>query len=392
MKKILLLLLTLSAGALGAMADNTVSVSSALIPQGKSGTFCIELTNSDSFASSMEVHLTLPEGITFGSVALSDRFTDNPTLNSTTNGQNVIITTLSATNAAISGNSGPLLFVTISADAGLAVGAKLTASVSKMELAKKVGNGHEKWNPEPFNFEIEITDKVILDEDSPALPIATNEAVDILVKRTIKANLWSTICLPFDMTKEQLINAFGDNVQLALFDSYIENGDGSITVNFEDSNLEDGLAGNYPYIIKTSKDISEFEVDAKITPDEENAIAEYQIGKKPKLETIGTFTGTLHAGTVIPENYLFLSNNKFYFSLGSTKCKAFRAYFWFKNVVPANFASSRIILNVSEGSGSYIHEIINDRMDNYTYDLQGRRVEKPVKGLYIHNGRKEVVR
>lgn len=396
MKKILLLLLTLSAGALSAMADNTVSVSSALIPQGKSGTFYIELTNTDAFASSMEVHLTLPEGITFGSVALSDRFTDNPTLNSTTNGQNVTITTLSATNAAISDNSGPLLFVTISADAGLAVGSKLTASITNMELAKKVGNGHEKWNPESFNFEIEITDKVILDENNPALPIATDAEVNILVKRTIKANQWNTICLPFDMTEEQIYAAFGNDVQLAEFDTtekgYTVNNDGSIEIDFIDTDLEDGLYGNFPYIIKTSSNISQFEVSAQIDPDETGAIDEYSEGKGSKKVIYRIFTGTLHAGTVIPENNLFLSDNQFYFSLGSTKCKAFRAYFWFKDIIPANFANSRIFLNVSEGSASYIHEIFNDKLDNYTYDLQGRRVEKPVKGLYIHNGRKEVVR
>ena len=172
MKKKILMLLALFAGVVTATADNTVSVGTALIPQGKTGTFSIELTNTDAFASSMEVHLTLPEGITFEGVALSDRFTDNPTVGKTINGQAVTITTLSSENKAITGNSGPLLLISVSADAELEVGEKLTASITKMELAKKVGDKHEKFNPEPFDFEMEITDRVILDENSTVAPAA----------------------------------------------------------------------------------------------------------------------------------------------------------------------------------------------------------------------------
>ena len=396
MKKKILVLLTLFAGLVTATADNTVSVGTVLIPQGRTGSFSIELTNSDAFASSMEIHLTLPDGITYESVALSDRFTDNPTLGSTINGQAITITTLSTTNAAISGNSGPLFFVTVSADANLEVGEKLTASFTKIELAKKVGNGHEKFNPEPFDFVIEITDKVILDENSPIVPTATDEEVDILVKRTIKANQWSTICLPFDMTEEQLYEAFGNDVQLAEFDTeegYNVNDDGSIVVNFIDTDLEDGLYGNWPYIIMTSSNISQFEVSAQISPEEADAIAEYTIGKGKNKRTVGTFTGTFHAGTVIPEYNLFLSDNKFYYSAGLTKCKAFRAYFWFEDILPdLNSAGSRFLINVSDGSLTSIREVMNNSENSHIYDLQGRRVKEPVKGLYIHNGRKEVVR
>ena len=116
MKKKILMLLTLFAGAVCASADNTVSVGTALIPQGKTGTFSIELTNTDQFASSMEVHLTLPEGITFEGVSLSSRLVDNPSVGNAINGQEVTITTLSTSNTAITGSSGPLLNITVSAD------------------------------------------------------------------------------------------------------------------------------------------------------------------------------------------------------------------------------------------------------------------------------------
>lgn len=43
------------------------------------------------------------------------------------------------------------------------------------------------------------------------------EGVNVRVKRTIKANEWSTLVLPFAMTAEQVKSAFGNDVQLADF-------------------------------------------------------------------------------------------------------------------------------------------------------------------------------
>jgi len=56
--------------------------------------------------------------------------------------------------------------------------------------------------------------RVVLDETSTTAPKASNGAVDVLVKRTIKANEWSTICLPFTMTETQVKTAFGDDVRI----------------------------------------------------------------------------------------------------------------------------------------------------------------------------------
>lgn len=400
MKRKILMLLTLFAGVVSAIADNTVSVGTALVPQGKTGTFSIELTNTDKFASSMEVHLTLPEGITFEGVTLSDRFTDIPSLSNSTSGQTVTITTLSGTNAAISGNSGPLLFVSVRADAEVAVGTKLTASITKMELAKKVGDKHEKWNPESFDFDIEITDKVILDENSPVVPIRTDEQVDILVKRTIRANEWSTICLPFAMSVDKLKAAFGDDYQLAYISGceFEKDGDDKVTtirVKFTDRTA--ALQVNRPYIIKVSNDITEFEVsNVKINPTDayktEITVEDDETGEDV---TLCSMTGNLKGGTVVPANSLFLNNNKFYYSVGKTKCKAFRAWFWFKDLLSdVATSSSRITFQVDDGSTTGINDVRSKKEDVRcdVYDLQGRRIENPTKGLYIRNGRKEVIK
>lgn len=399
MTKKIVMLLTLLACMLNAAADNTVSISNAFVPKGKTGNFSIDLANTDVFASSMEVHLTFPEGITFEDVTLSSRFTDNPTIGKSINGQSIIITILSTSNAAITGNNGPLLFITVSADANLGVGDKLTASVTKMELAKKVGDKHEKFNPDPFNFDIEITDYVILDENSTVAPTAQT-SVNVKVKRTIKANEWSTLCLPFDMTEAQVKTVFGNDVQLAYFVGYDVEKDGTnvtgISINFEEDDLSEGLSSNYPYIIKTSNDVTEFTLTAMDIEPDDIIQQTYSSGKGANKKT-GRFIGTYQANTVVPDNSLFLSSNKFWYSAGLTKMKAFRAYFTLNDVLTdIGSANTRVLMSFDgdiTGINDATHLNANERiMKDEGYDLQGRKVENPSKGLYIINNKKVLVK
>ena len=397
MKKKILMLLTLFLGVVTATADNTVSVSSALIPQGKTGTFSIDLTNTDAFASSMEIHLTLPEGITFESVALSDRFTDNPTIGSTVNGQSITITTLSTANAAISGDSGPLLFVTVAADASLEVGEELTASFTKIELAKKVGNGHVKFNPDPFDFEIVITDRVILDENSVIAP-TQQSGVNVLVKRSIKKNTWSTIVLPFTLARTKVANAFGSNVELYEFSGFeTDYGDDetnntplNIVINLKSYSVpRNGIPGGKPLLIKVSDDIESFEVDnVNIINTVTDAVKEDEVNGLS-----GKLTGT-YIKTKVPANGLFISDDKFWYSKGKTNIKAFRCWFELEAVLGEETEfGARVTLNFDDSGSTGIKDNNREAVtNNRYYDLQGRRIAQPAKGLYIHNGRKEVIR
>ena len=100
--------------------------------------------------------------------------------------------------------------------------------------------------------------------------------------------------------------------------------------------------------------------------------------------------------TVLDQYTLFLNDNKFWYSAGKTKMKAFRAYFDFLDIltdVEDNYASRNITMSFNNNTTG-ISTMHNSEciMHNSIYDLQGRRVVKPGKGLYIKNGRKEVVR
>ena len=160
--------------------------------------------------------------------------------------------------------------------------------------------------------------------DPNAIKPATD--VKVTVRRTINADAWSTICLPFDMTEEQTKEIFGNDVQLACFTGYDVEKEGgdvlSITINFDEDDLSEGFYGNYPYLIKTSKDITEFELTTTIAPD---AVQEIFSQGKGENKKSGKFIGTYQAETVVPENSLFLSGNQFWYSAGLTKMKALLA-------------------------------------------------------------------
>ncbi len=240
--------------------------------------------------------------------------------------------------------------------------------------------------------------RTVLDENSTEVPAAAENA-NIQVYRTIKPNVWSTICLPFAMTEEQCKAAFGDDVQIADFVEHeIEEDDDEnivgIKVNFTDATE---IEANHPYIIKVSSAISDFTVDnVNINPDEDGACIENDNGKTgTRRQVYSGFYGTYHAQTEIPNLCLYLSGNDFWYSTGLTKMKAFRAYFEFCDVltgVEDEYGVKMFILHTDDEDG--IEEVTtgNEQPTATIYDLQGRRVEKTGKGIYIINNKKVLVR
>ena len=404
MKKKIFLMITLLVGIVSAQATNDVVVGDVTIPQGGSGVVNIELNNNDDEFTAYQFRLILPEGLNFvadkkgnPSFVAGDRYDDH-SISSSTLG---VFSCISTTLAPISGTSGSLLSVDVTASADVAVGTKLNVTLGEIECTTS-GTSPKAVKFEDVTFTVTIGDPadthVVLDETSTTAPVASGGAVDIMVKRTIKANEWSTLVLPFDMTEAQLKEALGSDVQLAEFEDYEAEYDADdnvtgLTVNFVATDLSEGFYGNYPYLVKTSKDITEFLVTATIDPDEEVAVAEFTNGKTgPKKEVYGKLIGTYHAGDAIPADGLFLSGNKFWYSTGATIIKAFRAYFEFIEVL-SGVAEAKVRFMVDEDAAA-IEGITPDMENGVWYTLDGRQLNgKPTeKGVYIVDGKKVLIK
>ncbi|MBQ9285290.1 MAG: hypothetical protein IJ209_03265 [Bacteroidaceae bacterium] len=286
-------------------------------------------------------------------------------------------------------NSGTVAYITLSAPETVEIGSTFTGYIDHIHFGKDRG---VDVTGEKIIFNIKVVENVtILDENSTTAPVAA-ENVNVLVKRTIKADTWSTICLPFAMSEAQVKEAFGEDVQLADFSGYETTIDSKgnivgISVNF--TSITE-LAANHPCIIKVSSPVSEFEAEGvNIAPQTD---LEINLGnnRKPK-SIIGTYT----AGTLVEELALFLSNGLFYYSTGETVMKGFRAYFNFNDLLTEVDNKYGIKMRV-DGIFDGINDVNIANEVEGVFTIDGKKMNSDVnrlqKGVYIIDGKKVAIK
>ncbi len=418
MKKTFMLLTALVAWCSSAWAEG-LTVQNISIPQGGEATLEIALENATTEFAAFQFNLQLGNGIT---VALNnkgkldfekgERLDDDFTLSMSQPDPDVnsfrVLGYYTETQA-ISGTSGVIIKVTLKADASLTVGTDLDCKLTETNLTEP---DETKHMPDDITFTVTIGEpadtRVILDEASTTVPSAAT-GVDVRVKRTIKANEWSTICLPFAMSTAQLDAAFGEmgtGWMLADFQGVESETDAGenvvgISINFGKATA---IEANHPYLIKVSEAVSSFTVDGvEIDPEEEPSVDkdEYRTGagtkKDPYVYHYNSFVGSYVKDTEVPELCLFLNGNKFYYSSGATKMKAFRGYFDFYDVLSeVENANSRVLL-VWDGQATAIAEIdVPNVLKGAVYNLNGQFMGTDVdmkslpQGVYTVDGKKVV--
>lgn len=282
-----------------------------------------------------------------------------------------------------------LVTVSFTVGAGVAVGDyDVTLAGTMFEYGT---SGKDYASDVTFQVHVVSAHTVVLDENSTIVP-SNATGVNARVLRTINAGNWSTICLPFAMTEAQTKAAFGYEVELANFTGYTATEDGGnivgITVNFSEATA---IEANHPYIIKVSSPVTEFTVDNVSVSPAEKPRVEYKSGKKFLSAFVGTYVANFNFYEDAGEYYpLFLSGNKFYYATEETQLmKGFRAYFVFKDNLPEAEGSSVKMLVDLDGEETGIENLdANVNNNSMIYDLSGRRVSKPQKGIYIVNGKK----
>ena len=385
MKKYLLTLMSFFTIQTIVFATNTVEVKPLSISKGGTAKLEIQLENSDEIKA-FQFNLVLPDGITVTNVEKSERLPDGIVLDynalSTANTYRII--GYQNGNTPFSGTSGCFVYVTLSASDALTVGSNLTGHISEISLTVIPTDEYEA---DGSSFDITIVEPadpwVTLDENSTTLPEASDGETEIKVKRTLKANQWNTICFPFAMTKAQKNEVFGGDVELATYGEY-EIAEDGINVLFDAVGSTKGIDANKPYIIKTSKDISEFMITSIIVPCND---APFEGD-----EEIGFFYGTLKAGGKVPANCLFLNGGKFWYSTGQSNIKAFRGYFEFVDGLASLETAASKVKMIFRDETTGIKDVIVKPANDDMYDLQGRRIVNPDKGVYIKNGKKVVIK
>lgn len=207
------------------------------------------------------------------------------------------------------------------------------------------------------------------------------EISDITLNRTLVANKWNTLCVPFAISEEEIKANFGEGTLVEKFEAVNGN-----TVNFADAtSIEAGV----PYLIKptvagTTYTFNGKEVSADAPKAEGNADVTFQGIYSP---TDITNEGTVKAAGVTEDGKVLFVN-------AGSKTKAFRCFF----TISDNASITPAMLKVSiKGVETAINSIVMDNSnatDNAIYNLQGQRVNgnSLAKGIYIKNGKKFAVK
>ena len=380
------------------LADEFV-VNDVTVPEGKSATLEVQLNNTTNECAGFQFLLTTADGVTASNPTKGSRLASGfttPQLSEKDGGYQLLSYNTDVVPA--TGTSGAIAYITLTEDGSHEVGATINASLTECKITDTEGHSIALGD---VNFTITIGEpRILFDENSEVLPSYTaGEKDNVRMTRTIKAGEWSTIVLPFTLTKVKAEEAFGSDVQLAVFTGfeteYADEDDltpDAIAIKCEAYTMtaKKGMAGGTPYLIKTKKDIESFEADDATLID-----AVTDVTGKDEYDTSGKFTGTF-VKDKIPNDGLFLSGNKFWYSTGKTNVKAFRAWFELGAVLDkeTDFGSKiRLVMN-DEATG-IVDVGAESRIADGVYTLQGvdlgqKDVQSLPKGIYIVNGKKVV--
>ena len=242
-----------------------------------------------------------------------------------------------------------------------------------------------------------------------------------LADRTLyKDGDWNTLCLPFNLSAEQIAASSLADAEIRTLNSASLNDSGTLTLNFTPATGEGAvteLVAGTPYIIRWTR-ANDYEDDDEhnlvnpmftgVTVDATMHDRGCNLGDGKSISLVGNYSPVVYAAGTAHKDVLFLgSGSTLYYPDGTkaTTINACRAYFQLNGITagdPENGVKA-FVLNFGEVIDQ-IDEMKNERMkneksDDAWYDLQGRKMknermknEKLPRGIYIHNGKKVVIK
>ena len=265
-----------------------------------------------------------------------------------------------------------------------------------VQVRSNYTGGSSDWETLTFST---YEDVVLADNNDNSDIITTHDKKKVCVSlnnRTLyKDGEWNTLCLPFDLSADQIANSDLAGADIRALSSGSLSG-GVLTLNFTGVGVVTSITAGTPYIIKWDK-VNGYESADPNTRDIKNPVFNGVTIDKTKRDVSfdgGKFVGTYESQTFTNENtsILFVGGNNLFYPKAGASIGAQRAYFQIgTNSVRA--------FNLNFGDSETTEILSTTNLTNYTnsgawYDLSGRKLnEKPVKkGVYVQNGKKIVIK
>ncbi len=213
---------------------------------------------------------------------------------------------------------------------------------------------------------------------------------DVCIGRTLyKDGSWNTLCLPFDLNLE------GSPLEGAVAKT-LDQENTTMTgthVHLVFSEPVTMLEAGTPYIIKWDSG------DDIVNPVFKDVLIKTSSARYLySSDRCTRFTGSFNAKNITPNNtnlYYMTADNTLKHTTTNRTLKGFRAnFFFFPNDSDVKALTFDIDFGDDEATGietSTEYEV-QSTMEGEVYDLSGRRVSTPTKGMYIVNGKKVFVK
>lgn len=203
--------------------------------------------------------------------------------------------------------------------------------------------------------------------------------VMVEMSRTLTGGIWNTLCLPFDVTMEDMKLALGEgqNIKMRTFSSYADK-----VMTFAEATA---VSAGTPFLIKLNTTVV-------------NPTFHAVTVKNTTAQTV-TSNGVSFVGTYSPvplntngTNLFITKNNTLALPAeGMNIMNGLRAYI----VVPEDFDSSGARLMMDDGETAAVSELVpstEEAKPEAIYNLKGQRVEDGRRGLYVINGKLTLVK
>lgn len=241
---------------------------------------------------------------------------------------------------------------------------------------------------------VDETETITLDE-SVTNTIEAKTGVNVTLKRSMVANEWNTICLPFAVTMDKAKAAFGDNVKIVELDT-----EAAVDANVLSFKASTEIAAATPYLIKPStvSETGTYTFDG-VDIAEKNINDKYAYTFNLSVNNPISFKGIYNKVDITEDvqnsfknNYAaFLGDGNKIYKAGTGKTKGFRAYF----AIPKS-ASASALRVVIDGTATSIKNIDSEVVESNApvFNLQGQRVDgnNLTPGIYVKAGKKFVVK
>lgn len=193
-------------------------------------------------------------------------------------------------------------------------------------------------------------------------------AGDVELTRNFKEGV-NTVVLPFQVTAEDIVTLGGEGAV-----AYTVTGIQGTSIRLAQA---ESVLANVPFFLNITnlQNTNIFKFEGK------TIVAGEPVANVEGAQVVGTY-----AAITVPQNSYILSGGKFYCVDSEVSLKPTRAYITVAEPVSAKS------LNIDIEEATAINAIESEIANAKVYDLSGRMIQNPTRGLYIANGKKVLVK